>query len=108
MKLVRRRVADDRILLLVEGFLKAGLLEDGLFQETPVGTPQGGILSPLLANIYLHELDQWWWRKFGSRTIREKRRNRNTGHGNAILLRYAADCAPRMLGKEKGGDTYTS
>jgi RNA-directed DNA polymerase len=44
---------------LIEQILKAGVLEANSFQETPQGSPQGGILSPLLANIYLHELDTW-------------------------------------------------
>ncbi len=91
MELVSKRVADRRILNLVEQFLKAGLLEDGIFQETEAGTPQGGILSPLLANIYLNELDQWWWCNYGSKTHNEKRKRRTSGRTNAILTRYADD-----------------
>lgn len=91
MKLVAKRIADPRILTLIEKFLKAGLLEEGIFHETEAGTPQGGVLSPLLANIYLNELDQWWWRKYGSKTHNEKRKNRNKGRTNAILTRYADD-----------------
>lgn len=91
MELVAKRVADRRILGLVEQFLKAGLLEEGIFHETEAGTPQGGILSPLLANIYLNELDQWWWRNYGSKSHNEKRKNRNRGRTNAILTRYADD-----------------
>lgn len=102
MKLVKRRIADDRILTLIERFLKAGVLEEGLFQETPEGTPQGGILSPLLANIYLNELDQWWWRTFGGRTRNEKRRNRNAGNGNAILTRYTDDFCILWNGSREG------
>lgn len=48
MELVQQRIADRRVLQLIDNFLKAGIMEDGLFQETPEGTPQGGILSPLL------------------------------------------------------------
>ena len=66
LKLVRKRIADRRIVKLIEAFLKAGVMEGKLFQETPEGTPQGGILSPLLANIYLHVLDEWWHEKFNS------------------------------------------
>jgi RNA-directed DNA polymerase len=66
LKLVRQRIADHRIVNLLKAFLKAGLMDGGLFEDTPEGTPQGGILSPLLANIYLHQLDLWWWREFGS------------------------------------------
>ena len=59
MKLVRRRISDPRVLRLIEGWLKAGVMEDGRFHETNgVGTPQGGVISPLLANIYLHSFDK--------------------------------------------------
>jgi RNA-directed DNA polymerase len=101
MKLVSKRVADPRVLKLIEQFLKAGLLEEGIFHETEAGTPQGGVLSPLLANIYLNELDQWWWRNYGSKTHNEKRKNRNKGKTNAILTRYADDfCILCNGGKE--------
>jgi RNA-directed DNA polymerase len=59
MKLVRRRISDPRVLRLIEGWLKAGVMEDDRFHETNgVGTPQGGVISPLLANIYLHSFDK--------------------------------------------------
>lgn len=91
LKLVRKRIADHRIVKLIEAFLKAGVMEGKLFQETPEGTPQGGILSPLLANIYLHVLDEWWHEKFNSLTKKEKWKRREKGLGNAILVRYADD-----------------
>ncbi|MCL5999139.1 MAG: group II intron reverse transcriptase/maturase [Chloroflexi bacterium] len=91
MKLVRRRVKDERINGLIEQMLKAGLLEGGLFQHTPEGTPQGGILSPLLANIYLHEFDQWWWDQYGKLSLKEKAKRRQAGVGNCLLTRYADD-----------------
>src|SRR5215211_2837192 len=56
---VRARISDKKVLSLVKAFLKAGVLtEDGLNRETRTGTPQGGILSPLLANIALSVLDE--------------------------------------------------
>jgi RNA-directed DNA polymerase len=91
VRLVQQRIADRRILNLIKAFLKAGLLDDGLFQHTPTGVPQGGVLSPLLSNIYLHQLDLWWWRKFGSLTDNEKRKRRRKKQGNAILVRWADD-----------------
>ena len=91
LKQIRRRIADERIVALVAACLTAGVMEGALFQETREGTPQGGILSPLLANIYLHQLDEWWWQKFGSLTPGQKACRRDRGEGNAILVRYADD-----------------
>jgi len=91
LKLVRRRIKDDRIINLIAAMLKAGVMEDRLFQHTTEGTPQGGILSPLLANVYLHEFDRWWWETYGRRTPYEKAKRRTAGVGNCILTRYADD-----------------
>lgn len=91
LKLIRQRIADQRILNLVDAFLTAGVMDNALFHDTPEGTPQGGILSPLLANIYLHQLDRWWWNKFGSLKPDEKKKRRRKKQGNAILTRYADD-----------------
>jgi RNA-directed DNA polymerase len=57
MALVRQRIADGKVLGLIEGFLKTGVLEDGIIIDPATGSPQGGIISPLLANIYLNPLD---------------------------------------------------
>jgi group II intron reverse transcriptase/maturase len=80
-KFVQHRVADRRILRLIQKWLKAGVSEEGEWSETKAGVPQGAVISPLLANVYLHYVfDQWVeaWRK------------RRTG-GEMIVVRYADD-----------------
>src|ERR1700745_2670611 len=59
LKLLGHRIRDRKLLTIVKKFLKAGVMEEKLFPDTTEGTPQGGIISPLLANIYLHELDKY-------------------------------------------------
>jgi RNA-directed DNA polymerase len=80
MEMVGRRIADPRVLRLILKWLNAGIVEDGKRSETEKGTPQGAVISPLLANIYLHYvLDQWTdqWRQ--------------KAQGDVIVVRYADD-----------------
>ena len=81
MKCLKQKIADKSFLRLIAKFLKAGVIEEGKFIETDKGTPQGGILSPILANIYLHYiLDQWFENKV-----------KNGMKGFTQLVRYADD-----------------
>ena len=59
LKILSKNINDNRFLRLIENLLKAGYLEDWKFNKTISGTPQGGVISPLLANIYLNEFDSW-------------------------------------------------
>ena len=81
MKFVEYRIRDPRILRLIRKFLRAGVSEDGEWSKTVVGTPQGAVISPILANIYLHYvLDLWvdWWRC-------------HRAQGEVYIVRYADD-----------------
>src|SRR5262249_17975491 len=90
MKLLGRRVRDGKLLDLVWKFLRAGVMEGKLFKDTKVGTPQGGIASPLLANVYLHELDRYM-EKYTALTRKEKAARRKAGLANFVYVRYADD-----------------
>lgn len=81
MKFLGHRLADHRMLRCVKRFLKAGIMEEGKWYVSERGTPQGGVISPLLANIYLHYgLDLWFQRRF-----------QRTCAGKSRLIRYADD-----------------
>jgi RNA-directed DNA polymerase len=100
--LLRKRVADRDVLKLIEAFLTAGVMEGQLFRRTEIGTQQGGILSPLLANVYLHQFDRWWWTTYGCLKRNERRQRRRRGLGHPILIRYADDWLLLWNGSKAG------
>jgi RNA-directed DNA polymerase len=99
---LRRRIGDRRVLGLVKAFCKAGILsEDGIERDTGTGTPQGGILSPLLANIALSVLDEHAaqaWAASGTPMQRHRRRRR--GEATWRLVRYADDFVVMVAGSK--------
>lgn len=92
MDRVRQRVGDKRVLALVKAFLKSGIMTElGEYEDTDTGTPQGGILSPLLANIALSELDEHFSRQWRSWSKEHRATRRRKELGTWRLVRYADD-----------------
>jgi group II intron reverse transcriptase/maturase len=81
VRFLEHRIADPNFLRLIQRFLKAGVMEDGAFRASDEGTPQGGLVSPVLSNIYLHYvLDLWFEKRFAK-----------SCQGKAFLVRFADD-----------------
>ncbi len=91
IKAIKKRVADRDIRELLWKFLRAGVMYRKDFEETLIGTPQGGIVSPLLANIYLHELDRYMESKYLNLNRDQRSWRRKKGKGNFLYVRYADD-----------------
>lgn len=101
MQVLRKVIKDERLLALIWAFLKAGYMEEGQVHVRNTGTPQGGIASPLLANIFLHEMDKAWWeRYYGTLTQKQRQTRRKKGLGNVQLVRYADDFLILTNGKK--------
>jgi len=83
MKFLEHRIADRRILRLIRKWLRAGVSEDGSWSKTEMGTPQGAVISPLLANVYLHYVLDLWVHQWRTRTA----------GGDVTIVRYADDYA---------------
>jgi hypothetical protein len=83
MAAVEERISDRHVLKLLRAMLRAGVMTDGAVTRNDTGAPQGGVLSPCLANVYLHRLDRQW-----------------ADRGTGVLVRYADDRAPRTRKEE--------
>ena len=94
MECLKQRISDPNFLRLVVRFLKAGIIEEGEYAESDKGTPQGGVLSPLLANIYLHYVLDLWFEKVAMNELK----------GYMKLIRYCDDfvvCFEKVEAAEK-------
>jgi len=91
MKFVEHRIGDQRVLRLIRKWLTAGVMEDGEIERMTAGTPQGAVISPLLANIYLHYVFDLWANQWRQRHAR----------GNVVIVRYADDI---VVGCDKPDD----
>jgi RNA-directed DNA polymerase len=90
LRFLEHRIKDKRILRLIQKWLKAGVLEDGEVKVSEAGTGQGSVISPLLANVYLHYTFDLW----------AERWRRREAMGDMVCVRYADDSAPR---RREGG-----
>src|SRR5215204_3593677 len=84
MSAIEERIVDRHTLKLLRAMLRAGVMEDRAVTRTGAGTPQGGVISPCLCNVYLHRLDRQW-----------------TERGHGVLVRYADDGVPRTLKEDR-------
>ncbi len=91
IKFVEHRIGDHRIINLIKRWLKAGVLEKGNITIPDQGTPQGGSISVLLSNVYLHYVLDLWFEKIVKLRLK----------GEAYLIRYIDDCVPRTLTSDK-------
>lgn len=91
MQFLQHRIADPRILRLIQKWLKAGVMEDGQWSDTTVGCPQGAVASPLLANIYLHYVFDCWVNYCRNRCAR----------GDLLVIRFADDFVTGFQYKEE-------
>ncbi len=87
MAAVEERICDRRLLKLVRAMLRAGVMESGVVRHEVTGTPQGGVMSPLLANVYLHRLDRAW-----------------ETSGRGVLVRYADDLVVLCRSREEANE----
>ena len=96
MEILSRNIHDNRLLNLIRQGLKAGIIDDWRYEETYSGTPQGGVLSPLLANIYLNELDQFIAREIKPKWTKGETRQRNPEYKkHEYLIRKARAAGDR-------------
>jgi RNA-directed DNA polymerase len=106
---LKKRIQDKQLLDLLSRLLRCGIWEKGQITYPQKGTSQGSVASPLLANVFLHEFDEWYVRTYRLRpewshlaqSSLQYRRKKEIG-GTLMLTRYADDCAPRSCTEDEG------
>jgi len=93
VKFVEHRIGDKRVVRLIQKWLKAGVMEDGEWSETKEGSPQGSVISPILANLYLHYVLDLWVEQWRRKQVR----------GEVIIVRYADDAVLGFEHREEAG-----
>jgi len=105
MQQLKRRILDKQLLALIWSMLKAGIIEDLKYFETQEGTPQGGIVSPLLANVYMHRLDEYMHNRFHNMTPMARFLSRKRGEFVSVrYIRYADDFIVLLRDGEKAAE----
>lgn len=105
MQQLKRRILDKQLLALIWNMLKAGYIEDLQYFDTDEGTPQGGIVSPLLANVYMHRLDEYMHNRFHTMTPMARFLGRKRGKFVSVrYIRYADDFIVLMRDGEKAAE----
>jgi len=105
MSTLKERICDQKLLTILHRMLKAGVLEDLQYSATEIGTPQGGIVSPLLANIYLDRFDRWFANQYHRFSEKQRYRRLQKGLPNCRLIRYADDWVVMVKGTEEQAQT---
>ncbi|PZS25621.1 MAG: hypothetical protein DLM61_19740 [Pseudonocardiales bacterium] len=101
LTILAEKLHDNRFLRLIRNMLKAGYLEDWEYHESPSGSPQGGVASPVLSNIYLSKLDQFVERVLIPQHTQGQRRKRDPEYSRVKrLLQRARDCGDRTTARE--------
>ncbi|MBD0372377.1 MAG: group II intron reverse transcriptase/maturase [Pyrinomonadaceae bacterium] len=103
LKEIEKRVADEKVLSLIRCFLKAGYMEDWKYHKTYSGTPQGGVLSPLLANIFLHQLDRYLMEELEANQTQTKQKENSRRNPEYRRLESKITILRRKLRNGEGG-----
>lgn len=105
MRQLQRRILDKHLLSLIWKLLRTGILDNLQYIETTIGSPQGSVVSPVLANVYMHRLDEWVHHRFHAMTTQERHQRRQKGEFVSVrYIRYCDDFIVMLRDEEKAED----